>query len=338
MQIESQKPKNFLDKILTTSNKITINTPLFRKTCRFTSKTSNKTNKNSIYYKNNGLTIGYEGKQTLGLDISRYQTNLSLDLIPNKIFYFETKINNIENDGIISIGLTKKNFPFKKFPGSCRKSGDNFGYCSNGEIKNNKNKSFHYKLFEKNDIIGFGYNFIEKIIFLTFNKQLLEFKFCDVPMNYYFPTLGMSSDSFEVTFNFGNTPFDFDIANYVINLESRIYKSIFFRKNFEEINNNILNYFLVNGYEKCFLAFWKDLVVKKNLKFVMNEKDKIKNLDMFYPKKKIVKKRTKSFRRDSERFSSRRSSVKKLENIIDSDNKEVQKLLKIRNGKIKRIT
>ena len=338
MQIENlSKPKNLITKIIKKQNKLQINSQVFQKTCRFTTNPKNTT-KTSIYHKNKGLTIGYEGKQTLGLDISRYQTNIPMNISLNKIFYFEAKINNLENEGIISIGLTKKNFPFKKFPGGCRKSGANYGFCSNGEIKCNKNKVFHSEAFAIGDVIGFGYNFLEKNVFLSFNKKLLDFRFEDVPLDYYFPTLGMSSDCFEVCFNFGESQFDFDIEGYVRDIEENVNKNIFLRRNFDEINNNIMNYFLVNGFEKSFFAFYHNLENKNNLKFIMNEKDKIKNPEIFYPKQKSIRKksRNKSYRRDSERYSSRRGSMKKIENLLNNENEDVKKLLKIRNGKIKR--
>jgi hypothetical protein len=168
----------------------------------------------------------------------------------------------------------------------------------------------------------------------------MDFRFEEVPLDYYFPTFGMSADVFEMTFNFGLEKFEFDIEQYVEELQNKRNRQIFSKMDFSGINNNILNYFLINGYEKSFHAFYQFLEKNLNLKFIMNEKSKLSEVDTFYPNKSSFDSRSKSrklsYHNESQKFINRRNSLRKIESLNESDNKEVLKLLNIRSGNLNR--
>ena len=43
-------------------------------------------------YINNGHSLLYEGKDTMGMDTSRYQTNIPFGIESNIIYYFEAEM------------------------------------------------------------------------------------------------------------------------------------------------------------------------------------------------------------------------------------------------------
>jgi hypothetical protein len=71
--------------------------------------------------------------------------------------------------------------------------------------------------FGRDDIIGCGIDFINKSIFYTLNGNFLGIAFQDVDTTIpYHATVGIDA-SVEVIFNFGKTPFEFNLMSYINN-------------------------------------------------------------------------------------------------------------------------
>ena len=73
--------------------------------------------------------------------------------------------------------------------------------------------------FGPGDTVGCGYNYIARSIFFTLNGTFLGTAFQDVDLSLHkdgclYPTVGMDSTC-EIQFNFGQTPFQFNLVRYL---------------------------------------------------------------------------------------------------------------------------
>jgi hypothetical protein len=78
--------------------------------------------------------------------------------------------------------------------------------------------------YNEGDIIGCGFNVMEKKIFFTLNGTLLKREFVNVDVEVLTPSLGLKKIATKVTFNFGLTPFMFNIRNYIRTTLSNLQK------------------------------------------------------------------------------------------------------------------
>lgn len=74
----------------------------------------------------------------------------------------------------MSIGLTPKVFPHNKQPGWTKKCPNSFGYNFQGFLMNNKNNVHTHTKIEKGVFIGCGFNTARRVIFFTYNKELVS--------------------------------------------------------------------------------------------------------------------------------------------------------------------
>ncbi len=98
--------------------------------------------------------------------------------------------------------------------GSATVGGQNFGYCSSGQLLNRSVKLFDLYPFGPGDTVGMGINFIKHELFYTINgsfypkivqlKKLME----------YFPTVSLDGPATELQVNFGRSPFKFDLESF----------------------------------------------------------------------------------------------------------------------------
>ena len=78
----------------------------------------------------------------------------------------------------------------------------------------------------------------------------------------------------KIEFNFGrdlkNKPFLFDIYEYKEKNESVLKESLLLMRDFNEINNSVLSYFLIHGYQDSFKEFSEMIKNEENYKHAMN--------------------------------------------------------------------
>lgn len=92
----------------------------------------------------------------------------------HKIFFFEIFIEEYDEEGLISIGLTPRIFPLNKLPGGTNKCTGAYGYQSDGSMMFNKSVYKKHKQLEIGSYIGCGFNTVRRTIFFTFNREVVR--------------------------------------------------------------------------------------------------------------------------------------------------------------------
>lgn len=113
---------------------------------------------------------------------------------------------------VTSIGLAEADFPFASHVGDTATS---IGYRSTGEVRHKKKTRDYFPKYRKGDVIGCGVSFIAHRVFFTKNKNLIGS--VKLPKNFknYFYTAALSGPQASVIFNFGKTPFQFDLKSHI---------------------------------------------------------------------------------------------------------------------------
>lgn len=129
------------------------------------------------------------------------------------IYYFEVKIISKGRDGYMGIGLAAQGVNQNRLPGWDKQSygyhgDDGNSFCSSGQGEP------YGPTFSTGDVIGCCVNLIENTCFYTKNGVNLGIAFTDLPHGLY-PTVGLQTPGEVVEANFGNSPFVFDIEDYM---------------------------------------------------------------------------------------------------------------------------
>ncbi|KAK7114787.1 ran-binding protein 9-like isoform X3 [Littorina saxatilis] len=134
------------------------------------------------------------------------------------IYYFEVRIISKGRDGYfrhsyMGIGLSTQGVNMNKLPGW-----DKYSYGYHGDDGNafcSSNPGIPYgPTFTTGDVIGCCVNLIDNTCFYTKNGINLGIAFSDLPPNLY-PTVGLQTPGEVVEANFGQTPFVFNIEEYM---------------------------------------------------------------------------------------------------------------------------
>ncbi|KAK7483031.1 hypothetical protein BaRGS_00025694 [Batillaria attramentaria] len=129
------------------------------------------------------------------------------------IYYFEVKIISKGRDGYMGIGLSAQGVNMNRLPGW-----DKFSYGYHGDDGNSFCSSgtgvTYGPTFTTGDVVGCCVNLIDNTCFYTKNGINLGVAFTDLPANLY-PTVGLQTPGEVVEANFGQTPFVFDIEDYM---------------------------------------------------------------------------------------------------------------------------
>ncbi|KAG6431980.1 hypothetical protein SASPL_103552 [Salvia splendens] len=144
-------------------------------------------------------------------DVGVVQANHSAPL-KRMLYYFEIYVKNAGAKGQIAIGFTTSAFKVRRQPGweanSCGYHGvDGFLYRGHG-----KGEAFG-PTFTAGDTVGGGINYAMQEFFFTKNGVLVGSVYKEVK-GPVFPTVAVHSQNEEVTVNFGQDPFVFDLKAY----------------------------------------------------------------------------------------------------------------------------
>lgn len=160
----------------------------------------------------NNLRVHYKGIGKIPKDAASVR---STHPIPAScgIYYFEVKIISKGRDGYMGIGLSTQGVNMNRLPGWDKNSygyhgDDGNSFCSSGTGQP------YGPTFTTGDVIGCCVNLIENTCFYTKNGVNLGIAFADLPQNLY-PTVGLQTPGEVVEANFGQSPFVFDIDDYM---------------------------------------------------------------------------------------------------------------------------
>ncbi|NP_001165647.1 ran-binding protein 9 [Xenopus laevis] len=190
------------------------------------------------------------------------------------IFYFEVKIISKGRDGYMGIGLSTQGVNLNRLPGWDKHSygyhgDDGHSFCSSGTGQP------YGPTFTTGDVIGCCVNLIDNTCFYTKNGHSLGIAFTDLPPNLY-PTVGLQTPGEVVDANFGQSPFVFDIEDYIREWRSKIQAQI---ERFpvagewqSMIQRMVSSYLVHHGYCSTAEAFAKstDQTVQEELASIKN--------------------------------------------------------------------
>lgn len=193
------------------------------------------------------------------------------------IYYFEVKIISKGRDGYMGIGLSAQGVNMNRLPGWDKHSygyhgDDGHSFCSTG------NGQPYGPTFTTGDTIGCCVNLIDNTCFYTKNGVNLGIAFTDLPSNLY-PTVGLQTPGEVVEANFGQSPFVFDIEDYMKEWKIKTKLTIERfpvpdrRGEFQQALNKIVSTYLVHhGYCSAAEAFCKSTnqPVAENIESIRN--------------------------------------------------------------------
>lgn len=173
---------------------------------------SSKDKYNFIGLTQNNLRVHYKGVGKNHKDAASVRA--SHPIPPScGIYYFEVRIISKGRDGYMGIGLSAQGVNMNRLPGWDKQSygyhgDDGHSFCSSGTGQP------YGPTFTTGDVIGCCVNLIDNSCFYTKNGINLGLAFTDLPSNLY-PTVGLQTPGEVVEANFGQTPFVFDIEDYM---------------------------------------------------------------------------------------------------------------------------
>ena len=131
------------------------------------------------------------------------------------LYYFEMKVIDEGEYGIIGIGLTSKGSKLNRMPGWNKYT---IGYHGdNGKVyKGKRNGSKYGPSFGVGDIVGCGLDLEHNTVFFTKNGRSIGVAISNWPNNkLWYPTIGLHSRNEKIEINFGQKDFVFDISSYL---------------------------------------------------------------------------------------------------------------------------
>eukprot|EP00026_Physarum_polycephalum_P002017 Phypoly_transcript_02021.p1 GENE.Phypoly_transcript_02021~~Phypoly_transcript_02021.p1 ORF type:complete len:983 (+),score=101.44 Phypoly_transcript_02021:356-2950(+) len=136
-------------------------------------------------------------------------------MIPNSniVYYFEASLKSLGKDGAIGIGLVNAGHEVFAMPGWHVHT---YGYHGDDGRKfgapNHQFGNIYGPVWQKDDVVGCGWDQVQHKIFFTLNGKFLGNAFENVTGN-YFVAIGLHTHGARVKMNFGQEPFMFDIQN-----------------------------------------------------------------------------------------------------------------------------
>ncbi|ORY44413.1 SPRY-domain-containing protein [Rhizoclosmatium globosum] len=143
-----------------------------------------------------------------------------------KIFYFEVLVVSEGKDGWMGIGCCTKDVNLDRLPGWDPGS---YGYHGDdGFLFESTGKGKPYgPTYTKGDTIGCIVNFMDNTMSFTKNGILIGVAFRDLkPDVPLYPTVGFRTHGESMQINFGETLFKFDIEGYILEQQSKIWKTV----------------------------------------------------------------------------------------------------------------
>ncbi|CAH1779809.1 unnamed protein product [Owenia fusiformis] len=178
---------------------------------------------NFIGLSQNNLRVHYKGVGKTHKDAASVRATHPIPASCG-VYYFEVKIISKGRDGYMGIGLSAQGVNMNRLPGWDRHSygyhgDDGHSFCSSGTGQP------YGPTFTTGDVIGCCLNLIDKTCFYTKNGVHLGIAFSDLPNSLY-PTVGLQTPGEVVEANFGQTPFVYDIEDYMKEWKKKTRKTI----------------------------------------------------------------------------------------------------------------
>lgn len=186
---------------------------------------SSKDRHSFIGLSQNNLRVHYKGSGKNSKDTASVRANHSVP--PNSgVYYYEVKIVSKGRDGYIGIGMSAGGVNLNKLPGWEKSS---YGYhADDGCVFNSSGTGQQFgPVFTTGDVIGCGFNLVDRSIFFTKNGIKLGNAVTDVPANLkLYPSVGLQTPGEIVEANFGDSPFVFDLEAVLVEVKHQVHNSI----------------------------------------------------------------------------------------------------------------
>ncbi|EEB06635.2 ran GTPase binding protein [Schizosaccharomyces japonicus yFS275] len=176
------------------------------------------------------------------------------------IYYFEIEVLSRGKEGCICIGVCTEGMETGRLPGW---SSASWGYHGvDGTVFSCADRGGNYgSAFTTGDVIGCCVDRVDKTVFYTKNGVSLGIAHRHVNGQLY-PCVGLKSEGEHVTVNFGESPFYFNIDEYVARKKKEMFEVISEENSTPEENprpdinvrNLVLNYLRHNGFVQTFQA------------------------------------------------------------------------------------
>ncbi|CAE6461120.1 unnamed protein product [Rhizoctonia solani] len=140
------------------------------------------------------------------------------------VYYFEIQIVEKGTQGHIGIGFSSRDVGLNRLPGWEPMSWGYHGDDGNS-FAGQSDGTPYGPVFGTGDIIGCGVDFTEGRAFYTKNGEFLKKVFGNLRGELY-PSVGLRTPKERVLANFGQDPFKFDIATYVMQQRDRVWREI----------------------------------------------------------------------------------------------------------------
>ncbi|QRW18964.1 Ran-binding protein 9 [Rhizoctonia solani] len=140
------------------------------------------------------------------------------------VYYFEVQIIEKGTQGHIGIGFSSREVGLNRLPGWEPMSWGYHGDDGNS-FAGQSDGTPYGPVFGTGDIIGCGVDFTEGTAFYTKNGEFLKKAFRNIKGNLY-PSVGLRTPKERVLANFGQDPFRFDVATYVMQRRDRVWREI----------------------------------------------------------------------------------------------------------------
>ncbi|KAL6837819.1 hypothetical protein V8C40DRAFT_230921 [Trichoderma camerunense] len=188
------------------------------------------------------------------------------------IYYYEVQIiSGKRDDTTIAVGFSTRNAALSRpvgwEPESWGYHGDD-GRCFTGQ---NIGRPFG-PVFNSGDVIGCGVNFRDHTAFFTKNGQMLGVAFHDVTRSSLYPTISLKKQGEEISVNFGQSPFVFNIDDMMNEQRETIQNAIQLAdtshlepgmNETDLIQALVLQFLQHDGYVETARAFAEDMKLQK---------------------------------------------------------------------------
>lgn len=154
------------------------------------------------------LSVKYTNVNLHGHDVGVIQANHPAP-VKRIMYYFEMTVKNAGTKGQIAIGFTTESFKMRRQPGW---EANSYGYHGDDGLLyrgHGKGETFG-PTFTTGDVVGGGINYASEGVFFTKNGHVVGTVYKDVKSQ-LFPTIAVHSQNEEVTVNFGEEEFLFDL-------------------------------------------------------------------------------------------------------------------------------
>ncbi|XP_010681236.2 ran-binding protein M homolog [Beta vulgaris subsp. vulgaris] len=159
------------------------------------------------------LSVKYTNVNLHGHDVGVIQANHPAP-VKRIMYYFEMTVKNAGTKGQIAIGFTTESFKMRRQPGW---EANSYGYHGDDGLLyrgHGKGETFG-PTFTTGDVVGGGINYASEGVFFTKNGHVVGTVYKDVKSQ-LFPTIAVHSQNEEVTVNFGEEEFLFDLESHEV--------------------------------------------------------------------------------------------------------------------------